>query len=94
MGRIQPPIAFLEFQGTGSDSCRSGKGKDAKTREEESRNNNRALGRILLPSQGIHIMMRASYITKRKVIFFTLFFLEMNTLKLNSLESSLSFSLT
>ena len=44
--------------------------------------------RIVVPSQGVSIMMQASYTPKRKVIFFMLL-LEMNTLKLNSLESLL-----
>ena len=37
-------IAFPEFQGTGSDSCWSGKEGGAKTREEQSKNSSRALG--------------------------------------------------
>ena len=37
-------MAFPEFQGTGSDSCLSGKKGDAKTMEEESSNKRTALG--------------------------------------------------
>ena len=47
-------------------------------------------GRILVPSQGIHIIIQASYTPKRKVIFLMLLS-EMNTLKFNSLESFLVF---
>ena len=45
-------------------------------------------GRILVPSQGVHIRMQADYTPKRKLTFLMLL-LEMNTLKLKSLESFL-----
>ena len=59
------------------------KGGDAETKEEQSSNKRQPWGRILVPSQGIHIITWASYTTKRKVLFL-LFLLEMNNLKLNS----------
>ena len=37
-------MAFPEFQGADSDSCGSGKGGHAETREEEPRNNSPVLG--------------------------------------------------
>jgi len=47
-------MTFPEFQRAGSDSCCSGKGGDAETREEQSRNDSAALGQVLVPLQGIN----------------------------------------
>ena len=86
-------VTFPEFQGAGADRCGSGRGGDAETREEPFRNSSTASGRILLPSQGTHIMTQASYTPESKVRLLRLL-LEMNTLKLTALGSpSLSFSL-
>ena len=57
-------------------------------REEQSRNNSTALGQDPGSSQGVHIIIQASYTPERKVIFL-MCLLEMNTLKLNSLDSFL-----
>lgn len=46
-------MTFPEIQKAGSDGCSSGKGRDAETREEQSRDNSAALGQVLVPPQGI-----------------------------------------
>ena len=75
-------ITFRKFLGEGSDSCWSGEGRKSQATIVQP------WVRFLVPSQGIHIIIQASYTPKRKVIFLMLL-LEMNTLKLNSLESFL-----
>ena len=82
-GPLSASMALPEFLGT---SCRSGKGGNAKIREEQSRNNGTTLGQYLLPSQGRRRVTHTSYTPKRKVIFLMLL-LETNTL--NSLKSFL-----
>ena len=82
-------VAFPEFQGAGSDSCWFDKGRDAETKEEQSSKN--TLRPHPCSHQGIPIMMYASYTSK--LYSLCLFFLEMNTLKLNSLESFIVFLL-
>ena len=54
-------MTFPELQKAGSDGCSSGKGRDAETREEQSRDNSAALGQVLVPPQGIiTIALRSS----------------------------------
>lgn len=53
-------MTFDEFQRVGSNSYKSGKGEDAETREEQSRNNSAALGQGPVPPRGIYITVSLS----------------------------------
>ena len=58
---IWPPRqTFPEFQRADSNSCSSGKGGNAKTNEEQSRNNSAAQGMVLVPPQGTYIKISLS----------------------------------
>ena len=65
---------FPEYEGRGSDSYWSGKGRDAKTKEEESRNNNAALcqdrGSL---SRGIHNDAGILYTEEKSYILYASF---------------------
>ena len=88
MGLIQPLWPSLSSKG----QVQTVADQERKVMQRLGRNSQETTvqpwGRMLVPSQGIHIMMEASYTPKRKVIFLVLL-LDMNTLKLNSLESFL-----
>ena len=45
-------MTFPEFQRADSNYSQSGKEGDMETREEQSRNNSAALGRVLVPLKG------------------------------------------
>ena len=72
-------LAFPEFQGTGSDSCWSGKERDVKTREEQSSNNSTASG------QDPCSLSRDTHNTPKRKVIFLMLLLEKDTLKIEQL---------
>ena len=88
MGLIQPPQPSLSPKGQVQTVADQGREQMQRPGRKSQETTVQPWGRVLVPSREIHVMIQATYTPKRKAIFLMLL-LEMNALKLNSLESFL-----